>query len=287
MKKIFCFIIFLLSFILLANIKSFAYSVKVGDNFTYPSSIPAPSDPDLGTATIVSYQYTSTVRKPIESEHGSYTKYSNFPDNYVTIFKYPKVVNMPIERGWSDWKRLVAGGNVEEIFIHSFTETTTIEHTTELELKVRVGADVEGKVSLGPLQIKGSAYLDVESFVNISINKTYSKQVFIQNNQIINTPIYETGAYMMETRGNFNVYVIQVLKPNYSIINYESITNWLGIVIGHKWTYKVTSFTVAELSTVISYISGSNLSAFYKYRMDETSAKYVYDDEKISSFVYY
>lgn len=266
----------------------YAATPKEGFNYTnYNSTAQRPVNSKLGTASKVENGVAKTVEKEISNNiMWSWDKRrKDYDDLVYVIYKFPNKVNMTIEKHMDSYRYL--NTNVSFTYAISNTSGTVLNYSNSAssELSTKYGTSTELEVDgLDFAKAKTTAYAEVGMKISttVSTSKTYTYTKNITETYIIEStkPTY----YMLESRGIFDVYVVQVYQVNY----YQKDKKHHGLpwIAGYDtWDWGITNYTLKEQT--VSYVYNDNTSETGFYEYSYINYKYEYTDNKVSNLVYY
>jgi len=192
---------------------------------------------------------------------------------------------MTIEKHMVSYRYL--NSNVSYSYELSNTKGTELNYSvsasTELGVKYGVSSELEVN-GLDFAKGKTTSYAEVETKIKttVSTSKTHTYTQNIRETFTITStkPTY----YMLETRGVFDVYVVQVYQVNYTQKNKKH--HGLPWVAGYDtWEWGVSNYTLKE--QVVSYVYNDDTSETGFYEYSYVNYKFQYSDYKVANLVYY
>lgn len=287
MKNKILIFLFLITSVILLNINQTYAATPIVDTIytTYTTNTPVNSM--FGTSTRTEYGIASKTSKVVfQSWWGMQNDYSEYNDIYYVVYKFSKPVNARIKRIKPSYVFISSGTQYTYTTTISQGTSYTYETSMEYELSITYSQSTELSVSglnFGGAGIGGkvSTNIAVENKISTSVKNTTSYTYDQTTTESYNIPVSESSYYAVEERANFNVYVIQVYKAQYS----QSITNG-NTLIGEKWfTYTKTGYKLIEQNVKYTYINDTLQEGFFKYLLNE-SGKFIYNDYKATNIVY-
>ncbi len=226
-------------------------------------SIPVPVDSNLGTGIKI-------------SESGALK--STVGNNIVTsssqriLYKYPKAVSAPIEV-YGKYMRLDSGSSVSLSYETSDSKSKTYSEQVTSTINGSLSASIKIESGIGVFKEENSvtSTLGFEDSKTESIQDTYSST---QSSGInINYHINEPGFYRLETRGMFDVYVVEYIIGVYDV----------KYVKGKPISSKLVYYT-AKTTYVLSYINSSSSIGLMKYNWNDQNNIYELDKNYARKF---
>lgn len=236
------------------------------------SSIVAPTDSSLGTGSKLGV--TQIIKNPSgSSKPSSYTQ--------RILYKYPKAISAPIDVYGDYYLGFDAGSSVQL----SYSQSKGNSQTYSLQVSTSVSKSLQSDVKLGT----GIGVVKAEASASSSLGFTTSITGTIEDSysytesfgETITYYINETGTYRLETRGLFEVYIVEYITGVYDVKK-----------VGNKYVPTSTkAYYTIETSYILSYIEGTKLFGLFKYNeingtgkfeLDKSFARRIYGSSSLS-----
>lgn len=220
------------------------------------SSVVTPNDSNLGTG-----KYKTETRK-------LYSYVGSKPSSYTQkiLYKYPKSISAPIEV-YGTYMSMNSGSSYQLSYSNTKSNTQTYSLQVSSSISESLQSSVKIESGIGVVKAEGSATktLGFETTITNSIEDSYTST--INYGETINFMINETGTYRLETRGMFDVYIVEYITCVYDVKR-----------VGNKYVYTDTvAYYTIETSYILSYIEGTKSIGLFKYNYSDKTNKYELD----------